>query len=408
MREGEVNVVDFFRAAARNWRVVAAWALILAVGVAAYTFVVPARWAARAALLLPIPEAGVQGDVAGFAFMPGGAQPASMLRAVIESRTAIAEVAEATQLTPRQVRAMLSVEEDLQRSLLMIAAESNDKRQALTAVRTAVASLQRIEREVGFSIASKQATILEGAVATKRRELAAAEERLLAYQKRMTTIPDDGEGQSVAGYVERLQELDLELESVKKELEVQKRLAAGRLPEPELPTGLPQLDRWRERLRDAEFKLDLERTRFRDDAPTVRALAREVEVARGALEKEVAAFVRSMHETINDKTAELEARRLVLELQVQTARELAARAPGEAVEFRRHLRAVNNAAETYRRVLTDFEIARTQAEASRVRWTVLDGPYVEDRPVNKSFARNTAFGLILGLVIGLFVAAGRR
>lgn len=408
MREDEVNLLDFFRSAGRSWKLLAGWTVGLAMIAALYTLVVPAMWAAHSALLLPMPDGGSQGEMSRLALMPGGPQPVSMLRAVIESRTSINDVAKATGLTAKDARAMMQIEEDLQRNVLKVSAESTDANEALKAVRTALDSLQRIEREVGFSIASKQATILGKAVETKKQELADAEDRLLAYQRGMTTIPDSGQGQTVVEYAKRLQELNLSLEQVRKELEIQQRLATGRLPEPELPTGLPQLDRWRERLREAEYQLALDLTKFNEDAPSVRRLRREVQVARDALQAEVEAFVRSMQQTVNDKTAALEAKRLVLELQVQTARELAAKAPGEAVEFRRLLRSVNTASETYRKVLTEYETARTQAEANRVRWTILDAPYVEDKPVNKGIARNAALGAAIGFILGLFAAASRR
>lgn len=408
MREDEVNLLDFFRSAGRSWKLLAAWTIGLALIAAAYTLLVPAKWAAHSALLLPMPDSGSQSELSRLALMPGGPQPVSMLRAVIESRTAINEIAKATGQTPKDARAMMQVEEDLQRNVLKVSAESTDADKSLKAVRTAIDSLQRIEREVGFSIASKQAVILGKAVETKKEELAEAENRLLAYQRGMTTIPDSGQGQSVIEYAKRLQELNLSLEQVRKELEIQQKLATGRLPEPELPTGLPQLDRWRERLREAEYQLALDLTKFNEDAPSVRRLRREVQVARDALQAEVEAFVRSMQQTVNDKTAALEAKRLVLELQVQTARELAAKAPGEAVEFRRLLRTVNTASETYKKVLTDYETARTQAEANRVRWTLLDAPYVDDKPTNKGMARNAALGAAIGLIAGLFAGASRR
>jgi len=45
-------------------------------------------------------------------------------------------------------------------------------------------------------------------------------------------------------------------------------------------------------------------------------------------------------------------------------------------------------------------IARIQADRDPNRWTLLDPPRIDERPVNKKFSRNGALGAIVGLIAG--------
>jgi xanthine dehydrogenase YagR molybdenum-binding subunit len=80
----------------------------------------------------------------------------------------------------------------------------------------------------------------------------------------------------------------------------------------------------------------------------------------------------------------------------------------EAAEYVRLYREVQGAGEIVQTLRENFERARTEAQVDKVRWSVLDQPYLEDKPNNKNYVRNVAVGAIAGIFIGSVWAVRRR
>ncbi len=401
----EVDLNEFAQTLRRNAGRLALWVIGLMGLAYLFTAISKPIYEARATLLLPLTERTAN----PFDFIPkADANPLGVLQGVLLSETAIREIAKGAELLPGELRKKLEVEQDAPRSQLVIRARGVDSEQTLKIVRQSVQSLARLDRDLGFSLASRQAEILREALDKGKEDVRGAEDRLLAYQRKSRTAPDPEDPFGVSGYLRKLQELQLELGSVEKELQALRQSAVDRGPNVEVPTGLPQLDVWREKLSEKEFDLRLAETKLQPSAPELVRLREEVSAAREQLEEEVRRSILAVEKNIDVEVAGLEARRVVLQWQVEEARKLAERAPGEAVEFQRLLREVNSAAEVLHKLTADYEDTRLTAEIDKIKWTLLEEPFLLEEPVNRRFIFNMALGGMLGFVLGLFTVSRRK
>lgn len=275
----------------------------------------------------------------------------------------------------------------------------------MSAVQTVINRTRELDRTVGFSMAGRQAAELEKSVKAKAIELRKAEDELRVVQSNATTSPADPD--KGTSYLRRLQELELGLIGASKRLEAAMATAQLQAEDKTLPSGSVQYQQIREELLKAETEFEAAKRTYTEKAPEYQAAKRRLDSVQKTLQGEVSLHVRAMNKGLNERIAGLTAEKVVLENQVKVARRLVEAAPGETIGLQRALRKVRLADMTYSKVLDQYEQATINAQTSKVKWTVLDEPYLDEDPVNKNFIFNIAVFGFLGAVVGVFIVTRR-
>jgi len=406
MEEPVVQLSDVSTRLRRRWKTVMATALVGAVGALIYTVVVPAQYSAQAALLAPEAEGGMSAQIAAIGQQK--ADTVSILAGVMQSRTTLAYVAGLVNLPVRKVEKRLKIESDSLSRQVHVTFTHADPAMAKKAVEAVVEKASELDKTVGLSLAGRQAIELEKTVANKAKELKAAEDGLRQYQRGIKTFGTQEDGYTGSSYAKQLQDMDMQLQGTEKRLEAARASASMQGGTDLLPTGSPIFDGIRDELVKAQSDFEKAKATFTPAAEEYQSAKRKLDAVQTSLREEAKRHVQSVNKGVDEKVAELEGQKLVLENQIRVARSLAERAPGEAMGLQRELRKVRIAETTYTKVVEQYEQARVNAQTSKVRWTLLDPPYTLEDPINKNFIFNVFVMGFLGAVVGVFIVTKRE
>jgi len=391
----------------KAWRAPAIGAALGVAAMALYTLLVPPRWLAKAALLIPYDENAT--TRLGLSAMVQQADPLSVLRGIVLSRSSLVRVSQATGLPVRELEERFDVQVSPEDNQLLLACQHTNRALAEEVVRQAIRSLAYLAKTNTVSVGSRQAKYLEEAIARRKEDLDAARRELAQYVRDSRTVLDPSSPLANAEYVRRYRDAQMELAKVEQQIAAM-RDSATRLGGPtlEVPSGIPEIEAWRAKTAQAEYDLKVARSQYGEEAPAVVRARQALEAARQSLRQEVGRYVQSVNQGVTQKVADLVAQRTVLQWQADTLRKLADATPEEAVEFSKKLQRVQELTASLAFLQEQYEQAKAKAEVERVRWSLLTPPYVEEKPVNKSYTRNGLIGLLLGGLAGLLVSNRRR
>lgn len=377
----------------------------------AFTVFSPARWQAKATLVMPMPETTpINSPLAAFVGQ-GASGTIDVLAGLAKSHRSLSEVAAKTNSDPFELDRIIRAEVDAAAGQLVLTAEDTDKAKATSYLKESIVSLDKLAKEVGLSVASRTRSEVGASLANRRAELKAAEERLSTYLSSALTAPDPANPGTSAEYRKAYAEAAINLERVERQLDANRTMAGQMANNAELPTGIPELQTLREQLIAKETELANARIHFAETSREVGTLVKQVNVLKETVRKEVTKRMQAVNEGVDARAAELEATKLVLSWQVGALKRLADAAPKEAAEAARLNREVQTLGSVVNELRMQYEKARIDADVDKVRWSVLEEPYIVEPAVNKRFARAGAFGGGLGFLIaclGVFVANGRR
>lgn len=376
-----------------------------------YTVIVPPRWMGKTKLFVTIPEQGTGAGGGLAAVLTGGpTNPyAGALAGLLGSHKTMTEVSEKTGLDMDRLDRVYDVELDRESSQIVISLEHKDQTKALEGLKTAVWRLQSLSQNLDIDKATREAREYGKAVVSAQEQLALAQQKLLAYQRIARTVPDPEQPFLSVAYVKNYENLKAELGAVSQRLKSARELAgrAGTVSG-DVPTASLTAEEARKELGKKRIELAQAEALFRPDSPEVQALRRQVDEIRNEVESEVENFLTSVNKGTDPAIAELEAKKQVLEWQVSDAETYAKSAPSEAVQYQGLISDVQVASTLLETVRARHEQAKIESEVEKIRWTVLDPPYIESEPVNKSYPRNISLGVLLGLVVSALVVWIRR
>lgn len=374
----------------------------LCVAAAVYTFLVPSIYEARTALLLPMSDASDK----SIPFLPvGGPDPLAVLKGVLESRTATDAMSIRVGIDRKKVERMLKINPDTAINQLIVTAHDQDRDLALRLTQAAVKTLDELNKKMGFSLASRQADILHQEVVRRRADLKAAEDALPALQRRLKTAPDPTAPDVGQSYVRRVQTLTYQLDDVRKQIDTAHGLAREKArPAIELPTGLPEIQALRDKLNGAEYDLRVGEAKFAKGSPQLDELRIRFEKAQGLVRQEVLKRAQAIQSNVDVNMVNLQAKEILLAWELDYARTQASRAPNEAIDLQRAIRDIKEKDTVLQRVVDQFEKSQIEADVARVRWSVLETPFLQEKPVNKSYAVNVGAAAVIGLIIGMMLA----
>ncbi len=362
-----------------------------------YTATSTPKWKARMTLLFPMSD-----GTSTLLRLTGTNPSAPMLMAagVIDSQPALESVAKDTGFTIPYLTDILSTSTEPDTNKLIISATNKDKAKALAVVSAAYKALNQISRNVGFSVATRQARELEKAVNEKRKLMEDSAERLRLFQETAKTVSDPTSMYSAATYLVKAKELEVQLKGVQKQIAIARESATKIARSPNtMSAAQPKIGEWRKTLRDMEYTLGLLRIKFGEGAPAVKEQKERISVTRKQLQNEISSYLVTVDENTDDQLAQLTAQELLLSFQLDMAKEFARVAPREALDLQKLTFEFEKNKDTLKAIATQYEEAKVQAEVERVRWGVLEEPFIEPEPTNKKFVRNTGAAFMIGGVL---------
>ncbi|MFN3728935.1 MAG: GumC family protein [Fimbriimonadaceae bacterium] len=376
--------------------------VVFAVIALLYTFFIPAEYRSVSVLLLPPSQGGSAGSLLSmFTGSAGTANPVVTLQGVAMSRTTLEAVSKKEGIPLAKVRDMVSVVPSIDSNQLGLTVVSQNRDQALRVCEALLASLTRINQDTNVSINQLKAKALQDAVNAKQRELEAAQDRLVDFQRTTLTAPSPIGDTTGATMLARLRDVELELGKVQEQIRVARDTAQGQSQVAvSLPTGIAESEKWRNKLVELEASKRLLLQSKGPADPAVVKLEREIEETRVIAAEQIAKYVRSVNENVEGSLAGLVGQEQVLIWQRDYLRNLANLAPQEAAELQRLVAEVITQQEILRGIRVNYEQARVDAEVEPVNWTVLVPPYADPVPTNKNYRLNAIFGFVLGVLVG--------
>lgn len=392
--------------------------LSVAAGIA-YTLFAPAIWEAKATIVFPVRTPSLLGassfdQTSLAATLTGGPTPLKVFGGMLQSQHALEFVAKGSGLSKREVKDMRSIQDQAMESSLTVTARDKDPERAKKVVQLHLDALQQINKDLAKPLSADDADLLKSKVDEQRAKVAAAEQRLLRFQNSAVTAPSlsmGGGGKegtilpASAKWAEALRQLELESKRVNSSIqEIESRSHAIAKNGGNLPAAIPPVQKWREKLTDMQYELQVQQLTLAPDAPEVVKLQKAIDVTRRQMRSEIDKYAAASSEGTVDKLPDLVTQKVVLDAQLEAVGKLAKLAPGEAIQLSRLTREVSTEGSILQQLQAQYELASIQADRDPNRWEVLDEPEVDEKPVNKSFSRNGILSLILGVTFGAFAA----
>jgi len=377
-----------------KWRVLL-WSAGLTLMALAVAFLNPAVYRCSAVIVTPSASTVSVGQA-----LAGTASPLSILHGIGDSAATYMEVSKAAKMPTQDVRDALDFEEEGVFSQLSVVATHKSKAKAELMVKTALDHMRKTSSGLSFTMAEQQMSQLEAALAKKEQEVLVAQSEFSDFQKSLKTAPDPANPLSTTQYLARLQQIESQLGLVRKKLEVARKLASKpEIKNPDLPSGIPDRDRYRNQIVQLEYQLQVAKIKGGPRNPAVIALERELQLAKQNFQDQVRNYLKSIDSDTDETIANLTGEELGLQWQYDYNKALREAAPEEALEYSRQLDKVNALEAARDGIRKQLEDAKLSSQVYKFVWTVLQQPFVETTPVNKKYGLIALLGFFASLVI---------
>ena len=396
----------------------------LLVGIA-YTLLAPAVWEAKATVIFPVrqPSAlGVTGgDASALASALGGPTPVRVYAGILESARTTQYVGDKLGIARRDVEQMSRVIDQAMENTITVSARSTDAELAKRVVALRLEALETINEELNMPLAANDVAVLGEEIESREKAISGLEEQLVKFQGEALTAPGvttSGTGKETtfvsnsSRWVGALRDLEIERAKVESAIgQIQSWSAQVAEDGKDLPTPFPGTEKWRATLETLEYDMRVKELSYSPSAPEITKLRDEIAIAKKQLESELAKYAEATRTGLIDPTfssaaklPELLAQRVAVEAQLRAVQRLARLAPQESVDLSRLMREIATQTVILQQLQAQRQFASIQQARDPNRWEVLDDPYVEDKPLNKSLLRNGATSLFAGLLIAVCAA----
>ncbi len=405
----------------RRGVVAAVLSVALAAGIA-YTLFAPAVWEAKATVIFPVRQPSAlglaSGDASALTSALGGPTPVRVYAGILESARTIDFVAKDTGLSRLDVRQMSKVLDQAMENTITVSASSRNPDLAKKVVALHLQAMDLINQDLNLPQAQNDVEVINEQIVDEKKTIDENEAALLKFQSTAVTAPNvtpTGTGKdstlvaSPSRWVSAQRELELQYARVESEIgQIQAWSTKIAEDGKTLPTPFSGAEKWRTALIDLEYELRIKELSYAQTSPEVKKLREQITITRTQMEAELANQVRATQEGLVDQSSiggqrlpGLIAEKVALDAQIQAVRRLADLAPAESVELSRLLRDIATHTTILNQLQGQLQLATIQKTRDPNKWEILDEPYVEDKPLNKSFFRNCAMSLFLGSVVAM-------
>lgn len=405
--------------------------LVVGVGVL-YTVMVKPVWEASATIVFPARTPSIlggggmseQGSLASA--LTGGPTPLKIYKGFLESERILKMVSEETGMKRKEVFKARSIVDQSMESSLTISARSRDANEARQIVQAHLDALDQVNTDVNEPLYEDDSRVLGQKLGEQKLKVEKIEQQLLRFQQNAVTAPmvesggqgkEPGVSTGASRWQEMQRQIEIGIQKVNGKIQSVRRQITASGKSGQIPSNLPPVKKWRDRLVELEYALKLKELSFAAESPEVVHLRESVNETRSKMEKEIAAYSGAIRSGAIDPTASEESmaglvtERFGLEAQLAAVRKLASLAPKESITLAQLTRELATQSTILQQVQAQFELAKLQEMRNPNRWQVLDEPEVDEEPVNKSlFKAGAIFGL-LGMVLGTMaamIAEGRK
>lgn len=411
IQKNDISFEELVKKARANWRFVLGGAVVGAGIAIVYTLIVPPIYEARAAIVLPLPDEQPEALAGGGASLLSKQSPLSIYLGIFQSYSVRSKVAKNAGMSLKDIDKKLFCTSDENANQLIISAQSKSTKEALNVVNLALAAGTNVLASASFSKAERQERALETEVKSKRKELEDAESALNRFQKSSKTIANLGDAFAGTAVYSELAQIEIELGSVKQEIDAAKqlamRVALGDPIRQNAQAAQTERERLREQLAQKQVELNFAKVTGGSENPNVIRLSEEVKILEDALSASGREEASAVSENRTPELARMEVKRKSLEWKRDQLLKRANLAGDEAIALLKLLRTQQLARAGYETLYARYEQARTNAGVERVRWSVIDAPYLDTEPTNKRPARSGAVGFIIG-ALGAVALVARR
>lgn len=413
VQDDELDLSIFGRRIVDHLRLIFVLAILGAISMVVYTLFATPVYRAKASLLLvqsgsSAPSAAAQAAMALGGAGSGQAQQAGMLQGILASENALGLIATQAGIERDDLEKDLVVNFDAKQSVLSFSYDSAKPEIGVKVLRATIESLNQLNRDIGFSVAARQANLLKTSVSTAEKELKMSEEQLKEFAKKAETGSDAKDPSSSGFYLKQLRQAEFELGTIETSLAKAKSVAMKSSALNLVPSGVIAIKPWQDKLAELQYQLQVAQQKYGPEAPEIVALQKTISVTKSQLNSETQKYISSVNEQIEPNLAQLEAKRLTADYQVKYWRRLAESAPDEALGLSRLGRQVALKSTTLAQLQEQYNRAKIESEVDRVRWSELDKPYFMKAPINKSKGKPAILGFILGGFLGCLFALSRK
>jgi uncharacterized protein involved in exopolysaccharide biosynthesis len=407
----------------KRWKIVVGLALLGGLATCTSTYLRTPEYLGRTSVFFPSkssvlgPMQLVDAASAAAALTGSGPSPLRVYESFLLSQTAVKSIAKANGIKRGILLGKRSIDSDLRSSIITVSYVDADKERNLRVLRSHIAELAKINRKVAFDTAVDDASVIKGRLKDAESQLKKSEDELIKFQATLVSAPNitTQQGGAITAIPEtwssELIRLRLEQARVDTQLAKSKervRMLAS-LPR-DIPSELPPIRRMSPKLQEAEYDLAVKKLTLGPQSPQIRKLETQIAALRQEMEQEIRTYLEGVNVGIIDPSVtegslpQLLVQKASLAGQIAGLNKLANVAPEETVNLNRRFRQLALQASVVQQLTTQALTVSLQAQRDPNRWVVLDDPYVEDSPANKSYTRMGLAGLFLGTMFGCLVA----
>ncbi|MBS1726613.1 MAG: hypothetical protein JST51_07815 [Armatimonadetes bacterium] len=384
MERKSITVDELLAVFKRYWRSICLLTLLAGVGAAAKEYFAATKYRGTTSILVITPN--VSASLSQLAVLnASAATPLRTIKGVVMSDRETRAIIDKFGLDWHKFEYEFQVTDESQTNQLVISYDSTDQKKILDLLQFTIDKLGELDEQFNFSVGTRQAVELGKELKKKEKDLASEEDKLLALQKTMKTASDPTDPQSIVAYLEAYQKLEMQLGGVKTQLKALRDQLETAAADTSVPSAIPPAVAWQKKLSEVEYRLRVARTTMAEENPEVVRLKRIEEQTKEQYQNDVKKYLTSVNKNLDPTLATLESKRILLEYQTAQARELARVAPEEGLKLGREVTEVLTLRKVVTNLRAQYEQAKIEAEVSKVRWSVLDPPYIERKPVNKRY-----------------------
>jgi uncharacterized protein involved in exopolysaccharide biosynthesis len=356
----------------------------------------------------------------GSAMLGSGPSPLKIFQAFLESETAIKDISGSFHLSRQTLTDNRAIDSDPRSSVLTVTYVDQDSNRAKRILDNHVAELKRINSKVSFDTMQDDLKVLLARLDEAKSKMKEAESLLVNYERTSISAPTitpgaGGIAATPGTWAQNLIQLQLEEEKIDTTLATSReRVRELSRLSIELPSELPPIKRLRPKLLDTEYELAVKRKLLGPEAPEIEKLEAQLEVTKRELATELRSYLHGVNANLIDPTVAegeipaLLTSRTVIDSQITVLRRLATAAPAESMEMNRLYARVNLQSGIVQQLTNQYLTATLQSQRDPNRWVILDEPWVNEKPINKSFGRGALVGLVLGFLVGTAWAVSTR
>lgn len=383
------------------------WGSLLGLAIAlGWTAFSPPVHQARASLVLSLPA----GDSQGMVRVTAPSSSATMaLYGFATSDNVLMSVAKAMKLPLEEARGRLAVSADIPANQVIVAANDGDPKRAAQMVTLVLAELERLNREIGFTLGSRQAAGLYSALKDRKEERKKLLASLTELQKQQKAPVSIAATASATVYLVNYRLAELELVAAETRLtklagEEQKSRQSPNLPSVILQRIEPQ----RQRMLQAELAYRNGQTVYGPKSPELAGLKAAFDASAARYSQAVRGELERANLGLSEEASALQAAVITQRSKRDFWRDRAEQAPEEAKKL---IRLESQIATLDRVVATleeRYQLARIQSAVDRVQWAQLGPVSLAPEPINRTYIPNGLVGLVLGGALGVMFHQRRR